>query len=137
MEERILSALDLFRAGDDDAALGALLEFADELLPALIGVYRREDDAECRAFLVRIAWERREPETLGFIAEALNDPVEEVWQSALDGSVALASEEILDLLRAARGSVRADPSSTRRFQLCIDEAILYVDGLLQGGQRPR
>lgn len=136
MEERVLNALDLFRAGDDEAALSSLLEFAEEILPSLIGVYRREEDAECRAFLVRIAWERREAESLAFIAEALNDPAEEVWQSALDGSVALASEETLDLLRAARGRERAEPSATRRFQLCVDEAILYVDGLVRGGQRP-
>lgn len=136
MEEPILNALDLFRAGDDEGALGALLDCAEELLPSLISIYQREDDAEARAFLVRIAWERREPKSASFIADALQDPAEEVWQSALDGTVALASEEMLDLLKTVRSVERADLSSTRRFQICVDEAILYVDGLVQGGQRP-
>ena len=136
MRERISAALETFRAGDDDKALGTLLELADEALPFVTEAYRCEPDAECRAFLVRAAWERAEPGTISFIVEALNDPAEEVWQSALDGTVALASPEILDLLRSLQTTVRADPASARRFQVCLDEAILYVEGLVQGSQRP-
>jgi len=137
MQERISAALESFRAGDDGKALGTLLELENEILPFLTEAYRCEPDGECRAFLVRAAWERAEPDTIPFIIEALNDPSEEVWQSALDGTVALASPEILDLLKSARTTERPDPASVHRFQTCFDEAILYIDGLVQGGQRPR
>lgn len=134
MKEKILIALDHYRNGDDDAAISSLLAIAENILPNLAESYRNEADPNVRAFLVRITWERREVNTTDFIREALNDPAEEVWQSALDGTVALASPEMLDLLRTVRGTERGDPNSSRRFQICIDEAILYVEGLLQGGQ---
>lgn len=135
MEDKILIALDYYRNGDDNAAISALLAIAEGILPELAETYRSEADPDVRAFLVRIAWERREVNSADFILGALNDPAEEVWQSALDGTVALASPEILDLLKSARATERGDPNSNRRFQICIDEAILYVEGLLQGGQR--
>jgi hypothetical protein len=137
MQDRISTALEAFRAGDDDKALGALLELSDEILPLLTEAYRCESDAECRAFLVRAAWERAERDTTRFLIEALNDSAEEVWQSALDGTVALASPEILELLKSARTTAPPDPETARRFQVCLDEAILYVEGLVRGGQRPR
>lgn len=135
MEEKILIALDHYRNGDDDAAISSLLEIAEDILPSLAETYRNEGDPDVRAFLVRIAWERREVNTADFIRDALNDPAEEVWQAALDGTVALASPEMLDLLKSLRSTQRADPAATRYFQICMDEAILYVEGLLQGGQR--
>lgn len=134
MEAKIRAALELFRTGADDAALAELLEIADDILPILVDVYRSEPDPDLRAFLVQVGWERHEECSANFIVEALNDPAEEVWQTALDGSVALASPEILEVLQAARIQERADASTARRFQLCVDEAILYVEGLVQRGQ---
>jgi hypothetical protein len=137
MEEKIIESLRAFRAGDDDTAIASLLEIAEDILPSLSTIYRNESDSDLRAFLVRVAWERREEMSVNFILEALNDPAEEVWQSALDGTVALASPEMLDLLKSLSATERGDPSTTRRFQICVDEAILYVDGLLQRGHRPQ
>ena len=137
MEEKIIESLRAFRAGDDDTAIASLLEIAEDILPSLSTIYRNESDSDLRAFLVRVAWERREEMSVNFILEALNDPAEEVWQSALDGTVALASPEMPDLLKSLSATERGDPSTTRRFQICVDEAILYVDGLLQGGHRPQ
>jgi len=136
MDDLIRRALESYQNGDDDAAISLLLEVAEEILPTLAAIYRNESDPDLRAFLVRVAWERREGMSVNFILEALDDPAEEVWQSALDGTVALASPEMLDLLKSLRATERADPAVTRRFQLCVDEAILYVDGLVHGGQRP-
>lgn len=133
MHDKILTALDRYRNGDDDGAISILQEIDGEMLSALAEIYRAEEDPDMRAFIVRIAWERREPATVDFIVEALNDPAEEVWQSALDGTVALASPEILDILKSLRAADRPDPARARRFQACLDEAILYVDGLLQRG----
>ncbi len=131
MEETIRAALEYYRTGDDEAAIASLLEVTDELLPTLADIYRNETDPDLRAFLVRIAWERRETGAVEFILKALNDPAEEVWQSALDGTVALASPEILELLRTAMAQARADAAMTRRFQICVQEAILYVEDLVR------
>jgi hypothetical protein len=135
MEAKIVESLKAFRAGDDETAMTMLLETEEELVPWLVQAYRGEADAEARAFLVTVARERREEQSTAFIVEALNDPAEEVWQAALDGTVALASPEMLDTLHAAKLQQRADAAMTRRFQMCVDEAILYVDGLVQGRQR--
>ena len=137
MNDLIRRALESYQDGDDDAAISSLLEVAEDILPTLAAIYRKESDPELRAFLVRVAWERREDMSVNFILEALADPAEEVWHSALDGTVALASPEMLDLLKSLRATERADPATTRRFQICVAEAILYVDGLVQGGQRPQ
>jgi len=136
MDDKIVESLNAFRAGDDDAAMTTLLEAEEELVPALVEAFRQETDPDTRAFLVTVAWERREAHSPAFIAEALNDPAEEVWQAALDGTVALASPEMLDLLQSLRTTERADPAATRRFQMCIEDAIPYVDGLVRGQQRP-
>lgn len=136
MEAKIRTALEAFRSGEDDEPLAALLELEDDIVPAMAELFRGESDADVRAFLVRVAWERHEQSSMDFIVEALNDPMEEVWQSALDGTVALASPEILDVLHTAKIQERADDSMARRFQMCVDEAILYVEGLLGGGQHP-
>jgi len=136
METKITDSLKAFRAGDDDTTMTTLLEAEEELVPSLVEAYRQETDPEARAFLVTVAWERREEHSPTFIVEALNDPAEEVWQAALDGTVALASPEMLDLLKSLRTTERGDPAATRRFQMCIEDAIPYVDGLVQGRQRP-
>lgn len=136
MEAKIIESLKAFRAGDDDTAMTTLLEAEGELVPSLVEAFREEADPVARAFLVTVGWERREEHSPAFIAEALNDPAEEVWQAALDGTVALASPEMLDLLKSLRATERADPAATRRFQMCIEDAIPYVDGLVRGQQRP-
>jgi len=133
MEELIRRALEYYRNGDDDAAISAIVEIADDLLPTIDDLYRNENDPDLRAFLVRIAWERREAGSLEFILEALNDLAEEAWQSALDGTVALASPEMLDMLQTAKSQERADAAMNRRFQMCVHEAILYVEDLLRRG----
>jgi hypothetical protein len=136
METKILAALERFRNGDDDTALAGLLDLPDEIVPAMVEIFRGESDPDLRAFLVRVAWERHEEFSVNFILEALNDRDEEVWQVALDGTVALASPEILDVLKSLRLQERADAAMTKRFQMCVDEAILYVEGLVRGGQHP-
>jgi len=137
MEAKIRAALEAFRSGAEDEPLAALLELEEDIVPALAELFRGESDPDVRAFLVRVAWERHEHSSINFIVEALNDPAEEVWQAALDGTVALASPEIIDVLHSAKTQERADAAAARRFQMCVDEAILYLEGLLGGGQRAR
>lgn len=132
MEEKIRAAVEAYRNGEDEEPLAALLELDADIVPAMAELFRGETDPNVRAFLVRVAWERRERSSVEFLVEALSDPTEEVWQSALDGTVALASPEILEVLHAVKLQVRPDAAMARRFQMCVEEAILYVEGLLRG-----
>jgi hypothetical protein len=134
MEEKIHAAMAAYRNGEDEGPLAALLELEADIVPAMAELFRAEADPDVRAFLVRVAWERREPTSVDFIVDALSDASEEVWQSALDGTVALASPEILEVLHAAKMQERVDAAMTRRFQMCVDEAILYVEGLVRAGK---
>ena len=131
MDAKIYAAVEAYRNGEDDEPLAALLESEADIVPAIAELFRSEADPDVRAFLVRVAWERREQCSVDFIVEALGDPTEEVWQSALDGSVALASPEILKVLHAAKLQERPDAATARRFQMCVEEAILYVEGLVR------
>jgi len=133
MKETTRAAVDAYRNGEDEASLATLIELEDDIVPALAELFTTEADPDVRAFLVRVAWERREPTSVDFIVEALSDASEEVWQSALDGTVALASPEILEILHAAKIQDREDAAMARRFQMCVDEAILYVEGLVRAG----
>ena len=136
MEVTIRAAVEAYRNGEDEAPLAALIELEGDIVPELAALFSTEADPDVRAFLVRVAWERREHDSANFIVEALHDPMEEVWQSALDGSIALASPAILDILHKAKLQERPDAEMARRFQICLDEAILYVEGLLRGAQYP-
>jgi hypothetical protein len=131
MEEKIRAAVEAYRNGEDEEPLAALLELDADIVPAMAELFRGETDPNVRAFLVRVAWERRERSSVEFLVEALSDPTEEVWQSALDGTVALASPEILEVLHAVKLQVRPDAAMARRFQMCVEEAILYVEGLVR------
>src|SRR5512147_509224 len=108
MEEKIRAAVEAYRNGEDEEPLAALLELEADIVLALAELFRGEADPDVRAFLVRVAWERREQTSIDLIVEALSDSSEEVWQSALDGTIALASPEILDILHTAKLQERAD-----------------------------
>ena len=127
MECEVRAALEKFRGGDQEAAFVELLELPGEVLPALIEVYRAEQDADVCAFLVRVAWERHDPSVLSFLGDALNHAQEEVWQAALDGLVAFASPESLAILRQARTRARPNDAEMRRFLLWLEEAIQQVE----------
>jgi hypothetical protein len=127
MEREVRAALEKFRGGDQEAAFVELLELPGEVLPALIAVFRAEQDADVCAFLVTVAWERGDRSALSFLGDALNRAQEEVWQAALDGLVAFTSPESLEILRQARHRDRADDADARRFLLWLEEAIQQVE----------
>ena len=131
MNAKIRAAVEVYRNGEDGEPLAELLQLEADIVPAIAELFRSEADPDVRAFLVRVAWERREQCSVDVIIDALGDPAEEVWQSALDGTVALASPEILEVLHAAKLQERPDAATARRFQMCVEEAILYVEGLVR------
>jgi hypothetical protein len=127
MELDVRAALDKFRGGEEEAAFFALLEIPGDVLPALIDAFRIETDAAIRALLVRAAWDRRDHSALPFLGEALSELQEQVWQQALDGLVAFASPESLEILRRARHRDCADDAAAKRFRLWLEEAIQQVE----------
>lgn len=127
MELEVRAMLDKFRSGEEEAAFFELLEIPGDVLPALIDVFRTEPDAAIRALLVRVAWERRDHSALSFLGEALSQLQEEVWQQALDGLVAFASPESLEILQRARNRDCKDDTAARRFGLWLEEAIQQVE----------
>jgi hypothetical protein len=122
----IREILEKFNSGAKDEALFKLLEIPDDLLPVLAAAFRTEHNPALRAFLVRVAWQRQDPNALHFMAEALNQTDEEVWQAALDGLVTFACPEALGVLMAAKTRDLGDPAATKRFQLFVSEAIEYI-----------
>lgn len=126
MAPEISALIEQFRGGDEDSALHGLIELPNEALPDLIEHFRAESLAPVRALLVKAIWEHREPATIPFLAEALKDNDEEVWQEALDGLVSFGSAEALAVLQAASDNRSGDAADTRRFRLWIGEAIEQI-----------
>ena len=116
-----------FRSGDEESAFFTLIELPGDVLPALIEIFRAERAAAVRAFLVKVAWERREEAVIPFLGEALNESEEEVWQQALDGLVAFASPQSLEILQSARARACSDSSNDKQLRLWLDEAIQQVE----------
>jgi hypothetical protein len=127
MELEVRAALDKFRSGDEEATFFELLEIPGDVLPAMIQVFRTEQDADIRALLVKVAWERRDQAALPFLKEALIQSEEQVWQQALDGLVAFASSESLEILQRARTHVHQDEAAAKCFRLWLEEAIQQVE----------
>lgn len=116
-----------FRSGDEESAFFTLVELPGDVLPALIEIFRAERATAVRAFLVKVAWERREETVIPFLADALNESEEEVWQQALDGLVAFASPQSLEILQSARARACSDSSNDKQLRLWLDEAIQQVE----------
>ena len=101
MRSSVGEVVEKFRNGDEESAFFNLLEMPGDVLPDLIAAFRNERLPKTRAFLVKAAWERRDPTAVPFLGEALNGAREKVWQEALDGLVTFASPEALEILRLA------------------------------------
>ena len=126
LAREIEAIVETFRAGDEESAFFTLIELPGDILPALIESFRNEQSSGIRAFLVKAAWERHEEAVLPFLSEVLHGAEEEAWQQALDGLVAFATPQSLEILQSARSRPFAEESASRRFQLWLDEAIEQV-----------
>jgi hypothetical protein len=122
----IAENLQRYRNGDAGAFF-TLIEMNGNVMPELIAAYHKESDTACRAFIVEVLWQRRNPSVIPFLAETLDDPEAEVWQQSLDGLVTLASPESLSILRKARLREFPNQDDTAEFRSWIDEAIEQID----------
>ena len=120
---QITEYLQRFRKGDRDGAFHGLLEMEHGILPELMAAFRSERDSRVREFLVEIIWQHRQASAIPFLKEALHDDAAAVWKQALDGLVALASTQALDVLRDARTRQFPAERATEEFRRWLDEAI--------------
>jgi len=114
-------------SGDNEAAFFKLLEMPGDVLPVMVDIFHSERLPETRAFLIKVAWEHRDPAALPLLGEALNASEEQIWQEALDGLVAFSSQEPLDVLPSARSRKIKDETDTKRFHVGLEEAIQQIE----------
>ena len=112
----------------------SLVEADDAIIPFLVEAYRSEADPKRRSLLVNVIWEHRVPESLEFLAEALGDPVDEVWKSALDGIVAIGGPIASGVLESARHRIETDNKGYAERIEWIDEGIQQIRDERQGSR---
>lgn len=115
--------LEKLKARDFDAAFHGLIEADHSVIPKLIEIFRRERSPYIRRELVRIIWEHRQPSTIPFLASALDDSSPDVWQSALDGLVALESPDALPFIQVALNRSFASAEEGCVFRSWVEEAV--------------
>ena len=131
MTPEIHTAIEKFRRGDRETAFFDLIELPGNALSGIIDAFCVEQRTDIRAFLAKAAWQRREPAVLPFLAQALGEDAEEVWQEALDGLVAHSCAESLKILQSARSRTFTAENAAKRFHLWLEEAIQQVESELR------
>jgi hypothetical protein len=119
----------LARLRDGKFDFFGFLELGATVIPELVNAYHRETDDRCRAFLVEVIWQYRDPSAIPFLAEALRDDSAEAWKEAIDGLVAMPCEESLQTLRVALSTVTGKRDVAKRREW-IQEAIEQVSEIL-------
>ena len=124
-DEMISAYIEQLRTGDSEYAYSSLLtDISKTDVPKLIHAYHSETMLKVQAALVEIIWQQRLPETLEFIAVALENPHPEIWKSALDGIVAIGTPRAMTILQAEKKRLLALESERVSSRLeWIDEAI--------------
>lgn len=109
LQDFVAKHLDALRKGDVESALCRLVEAGPDVLPHVESAFRDERDPVVRAGLVRAVWEQRRPQSVPFLARALDDPIPEVKKTALDGLVTIGGPEVRRVLESAL--MASDPKS--------------------------
>jgi len=108
----------------ENAYNALLTNTATEDVPALIAAYDAERNAKVKARLVEIIWQKRAPDSLRFLEQALQRPEAAVWRAALDGIVAIGGEKALALLETEKRRMYSNLSADMGLRAdWIDEAI--------------
>ena|SRR5487761_2100117 len=118
--------LEKLKSGDFEVAFHALNDAGHSVIPMLIEAFRHESSSAIRAELVEIIWNHRQPETVVFLGEALNDSDAKVWKSALDGLVTFASPAALQILQAASNRELPNKNQQDEFRRWVNEAIAQI-----------
>ena len=121
--EYVASCLERMRAGDTHNTFHDLIELELAVLPFLVEALGKPENIEIRPEIVRVIWERRRPDFIGFLAELLDDPEKAVWQEALDGLVAIGGTNVIGALVGARSRIGASKPGKPIVVEWIDEAL--------------
>ncbi len=123
--EEIAHYIQQLHSPDSENAYNALLtNTATENVPALIAAYDAERNAKVKARLIEIIWQKRAPDSLRFLDQALQRPEAAVWRAALDGIVAIGGEKALALLETEKRRMYSNLSADMGLRAdWIDEAI--------------
>src|SRR5580765_2290610 len=98
VRQRFLESIDSNDWHDEDPRL----DLGTAALPHFIDAIKGERDPIRRSRLIRVIWQFRDRSALPILAEALQDPYNEVWKDALDGIVTLGGDQALHLLHDAQ-----------------------------------
>jgi HEAT repeat protein len=97
-----------------------LIEMGDEMIHVVGDAFRHQSNGVLRRLLTRILWQTRSDRAVPLLSEALEDSQPQVWKEALDGLVAIGSEDALVCLLTARQRTEMDKASW------LDEGILQI-----------
>jgi hypothetical protein len=94
--------------GDDsENAWHYLVDLGPLALPYIRESLYCESDNRKREQLIQILAEHRDEKSLGLFSDALYDPAEEVWKTALDAIVTVGGSTARDLLQTAEAKIAA------------------------------
>jgi hypothetical protein len=114
--------LDKARRGEADVAFHGLLELSGDPVPELREAFQVESDPVVREIIIRAVAPLAGPAVIQFLGAALDDPHPEVWKSALDGLVSIASPTSRQTLeRAKDGTTNGDPERVAWLVEAIDQ----------------
>jgi hypothetical protein len=123
VRQRFLERIDAGDWGDEDPRI----DLGTAALPHFIAAIKEERDPRRRSRLIRVVWQFRDRSALPILAEALQDPDEQVWRDTLDGIVTLGGDQALQLLHDAQRAMLGvgEPLAVTK-RSWIEEAIEQV-----------
>jgi hypothetical protein len=127
MNDQVQYWIERFRRGDRESAFHGLLEAGREAIPDMISVFHATSEHELRAFLAEVIRYCKDPSTISFLGEAINDPDPGVWKEGMDVLVSLASRPALDVLQSARNRQFTKQQNVNEFREWLEEAIKQTE----------
>lgn len=104
-----------------------LVELGPSVVPELCASLPYCESAQVRAAIVAVVAQHRRGEDALFLVSALSDPVEEVWQAAIDGLVSLSPTTVLASIRTALAHELATNGRGTRKAAFLAEAISELE----------
>lgn len=124
MDEQLNYYIEQLKSLNNEDAYHRLMEFKGDILSSLMKKYDQENDAEIKAQLLEIIYQRQQcTKVLQFLSQAVRDNHPVVWKAAIDGIVSIDHINALYLLQQLE--VYAKPGTLKRDW--ITEAIKQIE----------
>jgi hypothetical protein len=95
-------------SGDVEDAWQSLVELGPSALPYVVPAFAGTHDEKVSILLIRVVNEYRVSEALPFLSSLLKSNTPEIWKTALDGFVAMASADAIAALHESAKGLSAD-----------------------------